>query len=123
MRYLGIDMKRSGRQSDNIEDIRDPKANEKYQQVENQRRKAMNSPRMLSDDSVAYNQDKSPSDYVASAMKNPGRSTMSRTTGMNRTNHIKDPSPEFLDTTYRSNYDEVPFFKHKEVPNVYKEEK
>lgn len=114
-------MKRAGRQSDNVEDIRDPKANEKYQQVERQRRKAVSSPRLLSDDSVAYNQDKTPADYVASAMRNPGRSTMSRSTGINKT--IKDPSPEALDTTSRSNYDEVPFFKHKEVSNVYKEEK
>lgn len=114
-------MKKIGRQSDNIEDIRDPKASEKYQQVERQRRKAMSSPRMLSDDSVAYNQNKNPADYVASAMRNPGRSTMPRTTGMNKP--VKDPSPEVLDTTSRSNYDEVPFFKHKEVSNVYKEEK
>lgn len=113
-------MKRAGRQSNNVEDIRDPKANEKYQQVENQRRKAMSSPRMLSDDSVAYNQDKTPSDYVASAMRNPGRSTVSRTTGMNKS--VKDPAPETM-VKSRSNYDEVPFFKHKEVPNVYKEEK
>lgn len=114
-------MKRVGRQSDNVEDIRDPKASEKYQQVERQRRKAMSSPRMLSDDAVAYNQDKTPGDYVASAMRNPGRSTPSRTMGTNKV--VKDPSPEKLDTTSRSNYDEVPFFKHKEVSNVYKEEK
>ena len=54
-------------------------------------------------------------------MRNPGRSTMSRTSGMNK--HAVDPPAEKLDRTPRSNYDEVPFFKHKEVSNVYKEEK
>jgi hypothetical protein len=75
---------------------------------------------MLSDDSVAYNQEKTPGDYVASAMRNPGRSTPSRSMGTNKA--VKDPAPETM-VKSRSNYDEVPFFKHKEVSNVYKEEK
>lgn len=110
-------MKRTGRQSDNIEDIRDPKANEKYQAVQKQRAKAVASPRLLSDDSVAYNQNKNPLDYVTSAMKNPGRRDTSQ-----KNPSIKDPPPEVM-VKSRSNYDEVPFFKHKEVSNVYKEEK
>ena len=114
-------MKRIGRQSNNVEDIRDPKANEKYQAVQRQRRKAVSSPRLMSDESVAYNEDKTPGDRVANIIRNPGKATKSRTTGQNRI--YQDPPAESLDTTSRSNYDEVPFFKHKEVPNVYKEDK
>jgi hypothetical protein len=114
-------MKRNGRQSDNVIDIRNPKDNEKYQAKVRQEIKARNSERLTSDDSIAYNQDKTPGDRIVGVLKNPGRATMSRTTGMNKA--VKDPAPEKLDTVSRSNYDEVPFFKHKEVPNVYKEEK
>ncbi len=114
-------VKRTGRQSDNIIDVRDSKANEKYEATMRQEIKARNSPRLMSDDSVAYNQDKSPSDLVVNRLKNPGRATKSRATGQGRA--YADPPAEKLDTTSRANYDEVPFFKHKEVPNVYKEEK
>ena len=111
-------MKRTGRQSNNLIDIRDPKANANYQGVVRQELKARNSERLASDDSIAYNQDKTPGDRVVGALKNPGRT---KSTGMNKV--VKDPAPEKLDVVSRSNYDEVPFFKHKEVPNVYKEEK
>lgn len=114
-------MKRIGRQSDNVIDIRDDKASEKYQATVRQEMKARNSSRLMSDDSVAYNQDKSAGDRIVGILKNPGKATKSRATGENRA--YKDPSPETMDTTSRSNYDEVPFFKHKEVSNVYKEEK
>jgi hypothetical protein len=111
-------MKRNGRQSDNVIDIRDTKENEKYQAKVKQELRARNSPRLLSDESVAYNTDKSPSDLIVNRLKNPGRATKTRATRQHN-----DPAPESLDQTSRSNYDEVPFFKHKEVPNVYKEEK
>lgn len=114
-------MKRTGRQSDNIIDVRDEKANEKYQATMRQELKARNSPRLTSPEAIAYNEDKSPSDLVVNRLKNPGRATKSRATGEGRV--AKDPAPENLDKTYRSNYDEVPFFQHKTVSNVYKEEK
>ncbi len=111
-------MKRIGRQSDNVEDIRDPKANAKYQAVQKQRQKAMDGDRLLSDESLAWQGDdtSSPLDRAMARVKNPATRDTSK-----KNPSIKDPAPEPLDTTSRSNYDEVPFFKHKEVPNVYKE--
>lgn len=114
-------MKRAGRQSNNVEDIRDPKANANYQGVQQQRAKAMAGDRLFSDESIAYQRGGTPSDRVANIVRNPGRATKSRATGQGRV--YKDPPAENLDKTSRSNYDEVPFFKHKEVSNVYKEEK
>lgn len=114
-------MKRTGRQSDNVIDVRDSKANQKYEATMRQEIKARNSPRLTSPEAVAYNEDKSPSDLIVNRLKNPGRATKSRATGEGRA--YKDPAPENLDTTSRANYDEVPFFKHKTTSNVYKEEK
>jgi hypothetical protein len=86
--------------------------------------KVKDSPRQLSPEAVAYNQDKSPKDRVAGAMNNPGRSTPRKAMGIGKS--VVDPAPEKLtkakDLT-RSDYDEVPFFQHKSVPNVYKEPK
>lgn len=113
-------MKRTGRQSNNVEDIRDPKANANYQGVQQQRAKAVSSPRLFSDEAVAYNEDKSPSDRVANIIRNPGKKGMGAAF---KNEGIKDPKPDSIDKTSRANYDEVPFFKHKEVSNVYKEEK
>lgn len=112
-------MKRAGRQSDNVEDIRDPKANAKYQAVQKQRAKAMDGDRLLSDESIAWQGDdtSSPLDRAMARVKNPGTRDASK-----KNSSIKDPSPEVM-VKSRSNYDEVPFFKHKEVSNVYKEEK
>ncbi|QIG73104.1 hypothetical protein EVB99_113 [Rhizobium phage RHph_N3_19] len=116
-------MKRNGRQSDNVIDIRDPKANANYQGVVKQERKARESDRLKSDQSVAYQGNVvSPGDRIVAVLKNPGKATKSRATGENRSPAYRDPPAEQLDKTSRSNYDEVPFFKHKEVPNVYKEE-
>lgn len=115
-------MKRNGRQSNNIIDIRNPKDNANYQGVVKQEMKARESDRLKSDESIAYQANiVSPGDRIVGILKNPGKATKSRATGENRA--YKDPSPETMDTTSRSNYDEVPFFKHKEVSNVYKEEK
>jgi len=114
-------MRRNGRQSDNIIDIRSDKANENYQAKVRQELKARNSPRMMSDDSVAYNKDKTAGDRITGILRNPGKATKPRATGENRA--YKDPAPEALDKTSRANYDEVPFFQHKTTGNVYKEEK
>jgi hypothetical protein len=114
-------LKRTGRQSDNIEDIRDPSANAKYQAVQQQRNKAMAGDRLISDEAIAYQKGGTPADRVANIVRNPGKANKSRATGQGRV--AKDPATDTLDKTSRANYDEVPFFKHKEVPNVYKEEK
>lgn len=116
-------MKRNGRQSDNVIDVRDPKVNERYQATVRQELKARNSPRLMSDDSVAYNNDKSAGDRIVGILKNPGKANKSRATGENKSPAYRDPPAEKLDKTSRSNYDEVPFFQHKTVSNVYKEEK
>ena len=114
-------MKRNGRQSDNVIDVRDPKVNERYQATVRQELKARNSPRLMSDKSVAYNNDKTAGDRIVGILKNPGKATKARATGENKI--YKDPPAENLDKASRSNYDEVPFFQHKTVSNVYKDNK
>lgn len=106
-------MKKNGRQSQNVEDVTDPKAAEKHNAKTKMLVDAMNSPRLLVNEPIAYNQDKSPKDRLFGALKNPGKK---KTFDKSYINATSDPEPQkFSKGKKRKNYENIPdfeFFKH-----------
>ena len=107
-------MKTDGRRkSTNTIDITDPKKAEVYNKKSKMLRAAMDSPRTLVNEPIAWNEDRSPADRIKGVMSNPGKK---KTIDKKMPEGAKDPSPQRLSKgPKRKNYENIPdfeFLKH-----------
>lgn len=106
-------MKKKFRESSNIIDARDSKTKQREEAKTKFDQKVARSPRILVNEPVAWNNDKSEADRLTDAIYNPGRNLR----GIKKIERdIKDPAPQkFSKNRRRKNYDNIPdfeFFKH-----------
>lgn len=101
------------KQSKNTIDITDPKVGDLYNKKSKMLRNAMESPRTLSSEPIAWNQDPTPADRIRGVMNNPGKK---KTMDKKLPSGSSDPAPQSISKgKKRSNYENIPdfeFLKH-----------
>lgn len=100
------------KQSKNTIDITDPKVAKVYNKKNKMLVDAMESPRTLSNEPIAWNEDRSPLDNMKGAMANPGKTARKKPITKKLPEGSSDPDPQKLSKgPKRKNYENIPAFE------------